>query len=334
MSQKPSKRSLPFTKMHGLGNDFVFIDFREPALEKLYKKVSPQKGNRKYWQKVCDRHFGVGCDQLVFLLPSETAEACVLFFNADASVSEMCGNGIRAAALYCARNENPAQRRKKSEGERLLRATLKEKVVIFETLAGNKVCEISGKPGHEIIRAKLAPPILGKNFLEKKAENLAAFKGTRTYKMNAAASKKNPFHFYEVNLGNPHAVAIMGRDGNHSLASAKSRDEHFNFQKLHEIGPAIENHPRFVNRTNVEWVRVMSRSLIEVLVWERGAGATLACGTGSAAAAVTAINLGYVHHKVRVKLLGGVLVIEWKGPGSPIYMTGPAAFVFTGTLEV
>lgn len=312
------KLNIPFTKMHGLGNDFILIDFREPTLRKLYKKVAPPKGNRKYWQKVCDRHFGVGCDQLVFLLPTEKAEAQVLFFNSDASVPEMCGNGIRAAALYCARNGNPAAK-KKLPADRLQRQTLKEKVILFETLAGLKVCEISGKPGREIIRVKMSSPILGKNFLNRKAEKLPV--------------QGQKYFFYEVNLGNPHSVAIMGKDGNEKVVSAKGRREHFNFQRLHEKGPAIENHPRFPERTNVEWVYVKSRSLIEVLVWERGAGATLACGTGSAAAAVTAIYNGYVNNKVRVKLPGGLLTMEWKGPGSPIYMTGPADFVFRGFLE-
>jgi diaminopimelate epimerase len=269
---------IPFTKMHGLGNDFVVIDdFVEgaPARRRDAVPVTPELAAR-----IGDRRFGVGFDQLLWLKAPSSAGADVRMdiLNTDGSTAEMCGNGIRAVGLYL---------RKYSR--------LKGPEIRVETLAGLKV--IAFRPDG-LIRVDMGAPGFGSSF--EKGETIEA--GGRSYR------------FHEVSMGNPHAVILA--------ADARSVD-------LEKEGRALETHPRFPKRTNVEFVEVTGPHAVVARIWERGAGATLACGTGACASAVTALAQGKVKGPVRVSLPGGELEIEWK-PGGPVFMSGPAEEVFRG----
>jgi diaminopimelate epimerase len=272
---------LNFTKMHGLGNDFVVIDGLLPGSDELarQKKIV----TTEFARKICDRRFGVGADQVLWIVPpvSKTASAGMGVLNADGSVAEMCGNGIRAVALYL--------------DKRLPRAKRK-KIYPIETLAGLLEVEVKGDQA----RVMMGLPRVGK----VEEELLVGI---------------DLVPFWSVSVGNPHAVIFVEDVWNYPAG---------------ERGPIIEKHARFPKRTNVEFVRAESESALDCRVWERGAGLTLACGTGACAAAVAAIASGRCKSPVEVKLPGGSLVIEWAGAGKkkpePVYMSGPAEEVFQG----
>jgi diaminopimelate epimerase len=267
--------SLPFLKMHGLGNDFVLIDALTPFTSHI---LNPELARR-----ICDRRFGVGADQVLWLKPAQAgngADARMEIFNANGSMAEMCGNGIRALVLYLFRyGPKPGQHS-----------------YLIETLAGIKKVQIHG----ELISVDMGIPVLGGGFLKEGEVIQVAGRQVR---------------FYEVNLGNPHAVIFADR---------------LDVVQLEQLGPAIETHLRFPHRTNVEFVQVLNASEIRVRVWERGAGATLACGTGACASAVASLATSQVKGDVQVHLPGGTLQIRWPGVGSSVVMTGPAQEVFRG----
>jgi diaminopimelate epimerase len=280
----------PFTKMQALGNDFIVFDLLAG---------SPLAMTAKLAQKLCDRRHGIGADQILLVRPARDAAATsglagrMEVWNADGSEVEMCGNGIRAVGLYLASRAQGAKGgASRQQGE-----------FKIETLAGVKTVYVSG----EDVRVNLGEPKIAMPFA---AEGIEV--GGRKY------------HYYDVNLGNPHAVIFLEDHPGISLRT----------MKLEDVGSRIERSPKFPNRTNVEFVDVLSRKEIDVTVWERGAGWTLACGTGACAAAVAAIARGKVDLNVRVRLPGGVLRIEWAGPGRPIWMQGPAYEVFRGEVEL
>jgi diaminopimelate epimerase len=271
--------ALPFVKMHGLGNDFVVLDrfAHGPALG------SWLTADRARW--LADRHFGVGCDQLLVLGPprdAAAADARMDIWNADGSVADMCGNGIRAAALYL-------NRRPPLQGRARLR---------FETLAGVKTTEVAG----DRVRVDMEPP--------KKLGNAGG-------ELLRAAGRE--FRFLEVDVGNPHAVIFVD-----DVAAVP----------LAEWGPVLETHARFPRKANIEFVQVEARNRIRVRVWERGAGITLACGTGACAAAVAAVATQRTDATLEVHLPGGMLEISWAGPGQSVFMTGPATESFSGELRI
>jgi diaminopimelate epimerase len=267
---------LPFTKMHGLGNDFVVLDNLglEPAIS----------GNltAEMAKKICDRRFGIGADQILWLKKAHdsSADFRMEILNADGSVAEMCGNGIRAVALYAQRHTSY----QKSEYK-------------IETLAGLKTVRVRGAD----VTVDMGLPILGEGFsiggecIEIRGEQL---------------------RFFEVNVGNPHAVFFV--------------DEVESFP-VEELGPLIEKHPRFPHRTNVEFVKIQNSQSIQVRVWERGAGITLACGTGACASAVASLATHRLKNPLNVELPGGRLRISWEGNPHSILMEGPATEVFKGT---
>jgi diaminopimelate epimerase len=263
--------SLPFTKMEGLGNDFIVIDdLSEPSATN-----SPLTA--AFAQKICDRRFGVGADQILWLRKARgNSDVRMEILNADGSEAEMCGNGIRAVALYL-QAHGPD---KKTEYE-------------VETLAGIKKVKIRGSQ----VLIDMGPPRLG---LSEGEEIKVAAEVLR---------------FYEVNVGNPHAVFFV---------------EDVNDFPVEELGPLIEKNSRFPERTNVEFVEVLDSNSIRVRVWERGAGITLACGTGACASAVASLATGRVNGTVEVQLPGGALRISWAGVGHSILMEGPAKEVFRG----
>jgi len=223
---------------------------------------------------LCDRHFGVGADGVLIVQPSTKAEYRLQIFNPDGSEPEMCGNGIRCFAKYVYEKDK-----------------LSKDVVSIETIAGTKVVAIIAEEG--IVSA------VEVDMGEPKDEGDLDLEG---------------FRFRKINMGNPHAVAIVTDLDQITLA---------------EIGPIIELSKHFPNRTNVEFVKVISDSEIEVLVWERGAGETLSCGTGACASAVAANLAGKVGRSVKVNLPGGTLKVEWQDDGH-VLMTGPAEAVFEG----
>jgi diaminopimelate epimerase len=252
----------------------------------------------EFARMVCDRRYGIGADQILWVrLPkSKKAVAAMEVINADGTIAEMCGNGIRAVALYLDRHKKKAKSKT-------------SKSYLIETGAGLLTVEVSG----ESVRVDMGAPKLGLKF----------------ERLNIGSKVVS---FREVSMGNPHAVILV-----ESLESYPAEIE----------GPAIERHSRFPKRTNVEFVEVMkagpkggtkdyhktSKAKIKVRVWERGAGFTLACGTGACASAVAAIAAGKVRSPVEVVLPGGSLLIEWSGdPRHSVFMSGPAEEVFRGEL--
>jgi diaminopimelate epimerase len=267
---------LSFTKMHGLGNDFVVID-------QLLNKKTPKTVTGKTAEKLCDRRFGIGADQLLVIKKAAgKADFRMDVWNADGTKAEMCGNGIRAVALYVAKRSKKAKPAYKVEtGAGLLEVQIKK----------NRV------------RVDMGIPHMNPS---KDDEELIVADKT--------------FRVHEVNMGNPHVVTFVD-----SLEKTP----------VGTLGPQIENHSRFPNRTNVEFAQVESNDRIVTRVWERGAGLTLACGTGACAVAAAAmVTRKITSNTVTIELPGGRLTIDWKGPGHKIYMEGPAEEVFSGTFEI
>ncbi len=275
---------LLFTKMQGLGNDFVVIDDlgSVPATQGL--------DLGKLAKKICDRRFGIGADQILWLKKSRSSVADIRMeiLNADGSEAEMCGNGIRAVARYLQRHTG--LKRPESSSSVL-------PSYLIETLGGVKKVELMG---NEVI-VDMGAPTLGKGFLGQGEELVVA--GERLF-------------FYEVNVGNPHAVFFVNALSQFPVET---------------LGPLIEKHPRFPQRTNVEFVEVGDGHSIRVRVWERGAGITLACGTGACASAVASLATQKVSGRVEVLLPGGALQITWSGKVTDsVMMQGPAEEVFQG----
>lgn len=287
---------VPFTKMHGLGNDFVIIDdLKAETFASSQTKV--QDFATQFAQKICNRRLGVGADQVLWLkkpingpingLGSHDARMEIL--NADGSVAEMCGNGIRAVALYLNRHSAVSKLQYR-----------------IETLAGTQIVNLVE---NDEVKVDMGRPGLGNRSTEGELLSILS-KG-----------KTREFRFYEVSMGNPHAVIFMDQISE-GIPEASL---------LEEIGPLIETHSRFPKRTNVEFVKILSSTKIQVRVWERGAGATLACGTGACAAAVASILTGRTQSLVEAALPGGNLQIEWQKGSSHVLMKGPATEVFQGT---
>ena len=276
-----------FTKMHGLGNDYVYVNgFKE-------KLKNPSEAAKF----VSDRHFGIGSDGLILINPSDKADFEMEMYNADGSRGEMCGNGIRCVAKY------------------VYDYGLTDKTNIsIETLGGIKYLELTVKEGKtKEVRVDMGMPELE----GAKIPILASKEGCLIHEPIMADGKK--YYFTGVSMGNPHAVIFI---------------EDVQGLDIEKIGPKFENHERFPNRINTEFVRVLDRKTVEMRVWERGSGETLACVTGACAAAVAGILNGFTEDKVTVKLLGGDLEIEWDRKADRVYMTGPAVVVFDGEIDI
>lgn len=273
---------MKFTKMQGLGNDYVYVNGFEEKIENPSELAV----------QVSDRHFGIGSDGLILINPSKTADFEMEMYNADGSRSEMCGNGIRCVAKY------------------VYDYGLTDKTEIsFETLGGIKYLDLTVRDGKAVmIKVDMGKPILAPDQIPVAAEgdmavNVPVLVDGTEYRMTA------------VSMGNPHTVIYM------------DDIEHLDIEK---IGPKFENHERFPNRVNAEFVKVLDRHTAQMRVWERGSGETLACGTGACAVAVACILNGLTEDKVTVRLLGGDLLIEWDREKDTVYMTGPAEVVFDG----
>jgi len=274
---------LKFTKMQGLGNDFVVLDaIRQPL------RVTPAAA-----RQLADRHFGVGCDQvLVIERPhSPDTEFYYRIFNADGNEVQHCGNGARCFLRYV-----------RDKG-----LTDKDAIRV-ETLSGVIVprLEPDGR-----ITVDMGPPEFEPRRVPFVAEHRAP-----TYRIEVDGQ---PVQVSVLSMGNPHAVQVVD-----DVEAAPVLTQ----------GPMIERHPRFPERVNAGYMEVVSRSLIKLRVYERGAGETLACGTGACAAAVAGIALGELDSPVRVAAHGGDLTVAWGGEHQPVYMTGPAETVFEGEIEL
>lgn len=274
---------MKFTKMQGLGNDYVYVNcFSEKVPDPSELAV-----------RISDRHFGVGSDGLILICPSDKADFEMVMYNADGSRGEMCGNGIRCVAKY------------------VYDYGLTDKTSIsVETLGGIKYLDLTVEDGKvKLVKVDMGRPILTPSDIPVEAE------GERAVDEPIETDGKE-YRMTCVSMGNPHAVIFV--------------DEDVKDIPLEMIGPKFENHKRFPNRINTEFARVLDRKTVEMRVWERGSGETLACGTGACAVAVSCILNGLTEDKVTVKLLGGDLQIEWDREKDTVYMTGPAEVVFDG----
>lgn len=245
---------------------------------------------------VSDRHFGIGSDGLILIKPSKTADFEMEMYNADGSKGAMCGNGIRCVAKYVYDYGLTDQTRiSVSTGSGV-------KYLDLEVEAG-KVKSVKVDMGSPVLQAEQIPIRTDKRQVIDEPIEV----GGKIYRMTG------------VSMGNPHAVVYV--DDVRGL-------------KLEELGPKFEHHPCFPDRVNTEFVRILDRKTLEMRVWERGSGETLACGTGACAVAVASILNGYTQEEVTVKLLGGELNIFWDRKADKVYMTGPASVVFEGEIEI
>lgn len=271
-----------FTKMEGCGNDYIYINgFEEEVKYPDMLAVA-----------MSERHFGVGADGLVLILPSEVADFRMRMFNMDGSEGEMCGNAVRCIGKYVYE-----------------RGMTTKNVITLETLGGIKTLQLHIQ--NDIVIAVTAD--MGEPILE------AAQIPVISDKMPVIGEKlqilDKTFDVTCVSMGNPHGVIFV------------DDTEHFEVEKY---GKVAEVHPMFPKKANIEFAHVIDRTHMSMRVWERGSGETMACGTGASATLVAAVLNGLCDKKVRIQLLGGTLEIEWRESDNHVYMTGPARFSFDG----
>ncbi len=276
-----------FTKMHGAGNDYVYVNCFKEKLKNINETA----------KAVSDRHFGIGSDGLVLIRPSDKADFRMDMYNSDGTQAEMCGNATRCVGKYV-----------HDKG-------LTDKTEItLETLAGIKILKLNLNDAGEVETVEVnmgSPEIVPKNIpinsdLDRFIQEPVTVDG-REYRVTG------------VSMGNPHAVTFI--DDTDSL-------------EIEKLGPKFENHPLFPKRINTEFAQIVDRKTIKMRVWERGAGETLACGTGACATLVAANLSDLVDDEADLALLGGTLHIRWDKEENNIYMTGPARFVFDGIITV
>ena len=275
-----------FTKMHGIGNDYVYVDCTRERL------LHPER----IAQVVSDRCRGIGSDGLILICPSARADFRMEMYNADGSEGKMCGNGIRCVAKY-------VYDRGLTDKTRLRVETLSGVKTLELTVAKGRVEQVQVNMGIPILRPEEIPAVGGGDRLVGEPISV----GGNTYAMTC------------VSMGNPHAVVFL---------------EDVEGLELERIGPLFEKHERFPQRVNTEFARVLDRESIRMRVWERGSGETLACGTGACATLVAAVLNGYTERQAVVHLSGGDLTIRWSREDACVYMTGPAAFVFDGEINL
>ena len=276
---------MKFTKMHGIGNDYVYMDCTKERLE------NPGEIARL----VSDRHKGIGSDGLILIQSSDEADFEMAIYNADGSYGKMCGNGIRCVAKYVYDNGLTD----KTEISVISGGAVK---YLKLTVENGKVKKVRVNMGEPILKPSEIP-VVGDG---DKLVAVPIVVDNQVYEMTC------------VSMGNPHAVVFL--------------DDVENL-KIEEIGPRFEQHERFPDRVNTEFVERIDRKNLKMRVWERGSGETMACGTGACATAVAAILNGYAERDVTVHLLGGDLEIRWDETDNCVYMTGPAATVFTGEFD-
>lgn len=275
--------TLRFTKMHGLGNDFVVIDAVRQAVSLTAEQI----------RRIADRHTGIGCDQLLLVEAPHQDQTLFHYriFNADGNEVEQCGNGARCFARFV--------HDQGLTGERRIPVTTGGGALILSLEDDGQVTVNMGVP--EFSPAKI--PFIA----DQRAPHYALDVDGQTIEIGA------------VSMGNPHAVLRVDDVTSAPVAS---------------LGPAIESHPRFPNHVNAGFMQVVDQKMINVRVFERGVGETLACGTGACAAMVMGRQWHLLDETVQVVLTGGTLMIRWRGEGEPVMMTGPAQTVFEGTIDI
>ena len=273
---------MKFTKMHGIGNDYLFVNCFEEVIE-----------NPERLAIVMSKpHFGAGADGLVLIEPADGADFAMRIFNADGSEAEMCGNALRCIGKY-------VYERGMTDKTELTIETGGGVKQLWLTVENGKVARVKADMGTPELNPRLIPVDLpGELVIRHRLQILG-----QTWFITC------------VNMGNPHSVVFV-------------RDPEV--IDLPTIGPMIEHHPLFPRRTNVEFVRVIDRNILQMRVWERGAGETLACGTGACASLVAAVLGGLANRTVQMKLSGGNLQLQWSAEDNHVYQTGPAAFVYDG----
>ena len=278
---------MKFVKMHGTGNDFVLLETR---------------GEERDWprlaQAMCDRHFGVGADGLILVLPSARADVRMRMFNPDGSEAEMCGNGLRCVVKYAVEGGLARPRAGRIDVETAAGVLAAQTFGDERTVERVRVSMGAPRfaPADIPVLMEADPPIVG----------LPLEVAGHTLRLTC------------LSMGNPHAVHFL--------------DSPVAVFPLEEVGPQVERHPLFPQRVNFEVAQVLAGDRMEARVWERGAGATLACGTGASAVMVAAHLHGLVGERVDITLPGGTLAIEWDGRGE-VYLSGPAERVFAGEWE-
>ena len=301
---------MKFTKMHGCGNDYIYVN---GFTEKISQEEKPE-----LVQRISDRHSGIGGDGAIFINPSDEADFEMEMYNADGSRAEMCGNGIRCVAKYVYDKgmTDKTDISVISCGKiKYLQLFLKE----------GKVDSVRVNMGAPELQAGQIPVIVsgGKNdtgfdhesdTVREKENNVDEIEKESVIDEPITVQGKE-YKMTCVSMGNPHAVVFM--------------DDVTNLQ-IEKIGPHFENHERFPKRINTEFVKVLDRKTVQMRVWERGTGETLACGTGCCATVVACVLNGLTDDTVTVKLLGGEIEITWDRDANLVYMTGPAVTVFEG----
>lgn len=277
---------MKFTKMHGIGNDYVYVNCFQETVENPEAVAI----------KVSDRHFGIGSDGLILIKPSDVADFEMDMYNADGSRGAMCGNGIRCVGKY------------------VYDYGLTDKTSItVNTLSGIKYLELTVEDGKvKEVRVNMGAPIL-------KAADVPMICDKEQAINEPILVDGKEYFITGVSMGNPHAITYM--------------DDVKNLE-IEKIGPKFENHPCFPNRVNTEFVKVLDEHTVEMRVWERGSGETMACGTGACAVAVASVLNGHTQDEVTVKLLGGDLRIFWNREENLVYMIGPATAVFDGEIQL
>ena len=277
---------MKFTKMQGLGNDYIYVNCLEES-------VPDPSGTAR---KISDRHFGVGSDGLVLILPDDDADFRMRMFNSDGSESEMCGNAARCVGKYI-------HDRGLSDAEEIR----------LMTGAGLKILKLKIRDGKtESVRVDMGEPILEAERIPTTLTGLQV--------INAPVEALGETYSATcVSMGNPHAVIFV--------------DDTEQFD-VHGVGAVIENYPLFPRKTNVEFVTVTDREHLRMRVWERGAGETMACGTGACATLVAAVLNGLCERKAILQLNGGPLTVEWDEETNHVFQEGPAEFVFDGTIDL
>ena len=276
---------IEFTKMQGLGNDYVYMDA-------IHQKIENESSLAQF---VSNRHFGIGSDGLILICKSDVADFKMRMFNSDGSEAEMCGNGIRCVGKFV-----------------YDKGLTDKTTVTIETLAGIKTLELNTKEGKvETVKVDMGEPILN----PKQIPVISDEEPVKNLMLEAEGRK---FKFTCVSMGNPHAITEV------------EDTEKFDVEKY---GKVLEIDKAFPNKTNVEFIQIVDKNHVKMRVWERGAGETLACGTGACATAVACYLNGKTDRNVEVELLGGKLFIEWNEENNHIYMIGPAVTVFEGELH-
>lgn len=276
--------AIEFTKYHGLGNDFILIDNRSSSSPML----TPEQA-----EKLCDRHFGIGANGVIFALPGEHGtDYTMRIFNSDGSEPEMCGNGIRCLAAFIADLEGIFRTKDRYQIQTLAG------VITPQLMPDGQVRVDMGVPR---LFANEIPTTLGA--ADEKVINQPLEVEGKTWEVTC------------VSMGNPHCITFV-----EDVAAIP----------LEAIGPKFEHHLAFPQRTNTEFIQVVSRDYLKMRVWERGAGITLACGTGACASLVAGVLTGKCDRTATIELPGGLLHIEWSEHDQRVYMTGPAERVFAG----